>query len=255
MLYGNSAVKVSVDLDILMVNPEDLFDFHAVFINAGYGCHEQKLLTGSWKQKLYITAKREVHYFNPVAKCAVDLHVKPLANTIITQHRCRDFLSDLQYIPFESITIPVLPPEKYFVYLCHHGACHQFARLGWLLDIRNFYNQKKEILVTDKILSIADSLKIERSVYLAFYILEGLFHIPMPDKIKQEMGRSGIMEWLALNCLKAISYEKGDSLTLKARFNRIVYLIKLNNSLAGKVDIVLSVFMRHLVQFLFGRKR
>jgi hypothetical protein len=255
MLYGNSAVKVSVDLDILMVNPENLFDFHSVFINAGYSCYEQKLLTGSWKQKLYISAKREVHYFKRKSGCTIDLHVKPLANTIITQHWCRNFFSDLQYLPFEGITIPVMPPEKYFVYLCHHGASHQFSRLGWLLDIRNFYNRQIEILRIDIILSVAAYLNTQRSVYLTFYLLEGMFNDPMPEKIKKAMGPTGrTIEWLAMNCLKSISYEKGDNLTLRARFGRIVYLMKLTKDLAGKVDVVLSVFLRHLMQILFGHK-
>jgi hypothetical protein len=255
MLYGNSAVKVSVDLDILMVNQKDLLDFHNVFIEAGYRCHEQRFLTGSWKQKLFIAAKMELHYSNPMARCTVDLHVKPMANTIITQFRCRDFFSDLQYVPFEGITVPVLPPEKYFVYLCYHGACHQFSRLGWLMDIRNFYYQKKEIMVMDKILSIARSIKTERSVFLAFSLLEGLFNVPMPEKVKHVMDHRGTIEWLAVNCLKAISYEKGESLTLKARLIRIVYLIKLTKGFAGKADVILSLFLRHLVKFLFGHKR
>jgi hypothetical protein len=184
----------------------------------------------------------------------VDLHVKPLANTIITRYRCRNFFSDLQYLPFEGITVPVLPPEKYFVYLCHHGACHQFSRLGWLLDIRSFYDQQKEIMVMDKILFVADSIKTGRSVCLAFYLLEGLFHVPMPEKIKQAIGHSGTIEWLAKNCLKAIAYEKGDDLKIKARFDRIFYLMRLTRSLAGKVDVVLSVLLRHLVLFIFRPK-
>ena len=254
MLYGTSAVKVSVDLDILMVNPEDLFGFHAVFIHAGYTCYEQKLLNSAWKRMLYVSAKREVHYFNRIAGCAVDLHVKPFANTILTQWRHRNFFSDLERIPFEGITIPVLPPEKYFVYLCHHGACHQFARLGWLMDIRNFYDQRKEILVMDKILSVAGSMNTKRSVTLAFYMLEALFHDPVPEKIKQTTDRSGTLEWLVVNCLKAVSHEKGESLTPKARFDRIVYLVKLTKGFAGKVDVVLSVLLRHLVLLLFGPK-
>lgn len=254
MLYGNESVKVSADLDILMANPNDLSDFHRILVDLDYACSIKNLLAGSWKQKLYIAAKREVHYFNPSARCTVDLHVKPLANTIITQHRCRDFFSDIQHLPFEGINVPVLPPEKYFVYLCHHGACHQFSRLGWLLDIRNFYDQQKEIMVMDKILSVADSIKAERSVYLAFYLLEGLFHVPMPEKIKQAVDKSGSIEWLAVNCLKAISQEKNDSLTIKARLDRIFYLMRLARGFAGKVDVVLSVFLRYLVKYLFGSK-
>ena len=251
MLYGKEAVKVSVDLDILMVDPDDLPAFHEVFITAGYTCFEQRLLTSTWKQRLFVSAKREVHYFNRNTRCAIDLHVKPLANTIITRYRCSDFFSDLRHLPFEGITIPVLPPEKYFVYLCHHGACHMFSHLGWLLDIRNFFNQQKEMLSIEKILSVAGSINTERSVYLAFYLLEDLFNVAITEKIKRTMGCSKTIEWLALNCLKAISYQKGGNLTLKARFDRIIYLVRLTRGITGKVDVVLGVSLRHLVLILF----
>ena len=254
MLYGNAAVKVSVDLDFLMVNPGDLPHFHKVFSDAGYSCTVQKLITGNWKQRLFIAAKREVPYYNPVARCAVDLHVRPAANTLITRHFYSYFFSDLEQVPFEGITIPVLPAEKYFVYLCYHGACHQFSRLAWLLDIRNFYNQQKEKLSVEKILATARSINTERSVYLTFHLLNGLFNIEIPEKISQKISHARIIERLALGCLKAISYEKGHELTLRARYDRLVHLIRLNKGIAGKADVLLSVFMRYVVLIFFRRK-
>jgi hypothetical protein len=254
MLYGNEAVKVSVDLDLLMVNPGDLADFHRALSDLGYTCFEQKILKGIWKQRLFISAKREVHFYNRTAGYAVDLHVRPFANTILTRNRYRNFFSDLKLVPFEGINIPVIPYEKYFVYLCHHGACHQFSRIGWLLDIRNYYLQKKETLDIEKLIAVAHSLNIGRSVYLVFYMLEILFKIPIPEKLTQTSDHHLTIKWLALNCLYAISYEKGESLRVKARVYRIVYLMKLSQGLAGKVDVMLSVFLRHLVLFIFGPK-
>jgi hypothetical protein len=75
MLYGNESVKISADLDILMVNSHDLEDFHRALYDLGYVCYEKKILSRIWKKKLYIAAKRELHYFNSTARCAVDLHV------------------------------------------------------------------------------------------------------------------------------------------------------------------------------------
>jgi hypothetical protein len=249
MLYGNEAVKVSVDLDILMVNPEDLPDFHAVIVHAGYACTQQKLLTGNWKQRLFISAKREVHYYNHMARCAVDLHVKPLANTILTAHRYRDFFADIEQVAFEGISIPVLPPEKYFVYLCYHAACHQFSRLAWLMDIRNFYTRKQDTLDIEKILAVARSLNMERPVWLAFYMLNILFDIEIPERIKSSFNGCSLMEWMAKNCLKAISCERGEDLKFRARFDRMVFLIRMNKGLAGKADVLLSMVMRKVVPY------
>jgi hypothetical protein len=254
MLYGNTAIKVSVDLDILMVNPEDLNAFHEVLTGAGYACVEKKLMNGTWKQRLFVSAKREVHYYNRMAGCAVDLHVKPLANTILTAYRYRSFFADIEQVPFEGIIIPVLPPEKYFVYLCYHGACHQFSRLAWLLDIRNFYGQKRDTLDIDKILSVARSLNMERPVCLAFMMLNVLFEVEIPGIIKSSIEDSKRMKKLAINCLRAISLERGEDLKLSPRFDRMVYLIRLNKGVAGKVDVVLSILMRHFVLLFFKQR-
>lgn len=250
MLYGNAAVKVSVDLDIMMVDPDDLHAFHEVFVEAGYSCIEQKLLTGTWKQRMFISAKREVHYFNSKAGCAVDLHVKPLANTILTANRYKDFFSDIEQVPFEGITIPVLPAEKYFVYLCYHGACHQFSRLGWLLDILNFYRLKRDTLDVEKMMVVARSLNMERPLGLAFAMINILFDADIPEKIKSSVMDYRLMDKLVRDCLKAISMERGEDLQLRARYDRMAYLIKLNKGFAAKVDVVLSMVMRQWVLML-----
>lgn len=254
MLYGNSVVKVSVDLDLLMINHEDLAGFRGIFSRIGFECFEGNLLNGSWMQKLYVCAKREIHFYNRNTRCTVDLHAKPLANTIITRHRFNELFSDLQYLPFEGITIPVFPPEKYFVYLCHHGACHRFERLGWLLDIRSFYHQQKETMDPGKILSVAASLNILQSVFLAFYLLEGFFNDPVPDFIRKKMNRSAVIDSLAVHCLKAICREAGKSLSIGERFRRIYYLMRLTRGFAGKTDVVISVILRHLARWLLHKK-
>jgi len=254
-LYGNAAVKVSVDLDILMVKPDDLPAFHVALTSAGYACVEQKLMTGTWKQRLFVSAKREVHYYNRVAGCAIDLHVKPLANTILTAHRYKDFFTDIEQAPFEGITIPVLPPEKYFIYLCYHGACHQFSRLAWLMDIRIFYLQIRDTMDGDKILSVARSLNMERMVLLAFMMLNLLFEVEIPGSIRSSVEHSSRLKKLVINCLVAISLERGGDLKLKPRFDRMVYLIRLNEGLTAKVDVLLSMVMRQGVGVVFGRNR
>lgn len=251
MLYGKEAVKVSVDLDIMLVNPVDLEAFHKSFPEAGYGCTQQHLMTGNWKQRLFVSAKREVHYFSRKAGCAVDLHVKPLANSILTAHRYRDFFADIVQEDFEGVTIPVLPVEKYFVYLCYHAACHRFSRLAWLLDIVQFYRLKKDGMEADKVLALARSLNMERPVWLAFAMMNLLFEVAIPEKIDACLQRYNSLEWMVKSCLKAIAYEKGEDLKFRARLSRMIYLIRLSRGFAGKMDVVLSIILRNIVLILF----
>jgi hypothetical protein len=247
LLNGKKTVKVSADLDILMVNPGDLMDFHRVLTGMGYHCAEPEIMAGKWWKRLFFMGKREAHYYCQASECSVDLHVRPFANTIITRRLYGNFFSDLTRVAFEGITIPVLPDEKYFIYLCHHAACHQFSRLAWLLDIRNFYRMKQDKIDVGKILAIAKSLNMTRSLYLAFYMMKIIFNAEIPAEIDSSTGKSRILGKLAKNSLKVLTYGKKEDLKWRARFDRMIYLIRLNTSIAGKADVLLSIILRRLV--------
>jgi len=84
-------------------------------------------------------------------------------------------------------------------------------------------------------------------------MLNVLFDVAIPRSMKSSVEGSGLLKKLAINCLRAISLEKGGDLKLRPRFDRMVYLIRLNKGLAAKVDVLLSMVMRQGVGVVFGR--
>jgi hypothetical protein len=255
MLYGNEAVKVSADLDILMVHQSDLPTFHSVLTKLGYSCPVPLSEPLSWKQRLFLTAKREVNYFSADRKGVVDLHIKPVANSFITAGRYRAFFAETEQVRFEGINIYVLPVEKYLVYLCYHAACHQFSRLAWLVDIRNFYRQQQESMDMEKMLQIALFFDGGKSLSLAFSLLHLLFAVEIPRQLKPVMEHFKGLPQLARNCLRVMAYKKDDDLKITSRIERILFLLRMSGGIFRKADVLIGVVVRKMVDINESVKR
>jgi hypothetical protein len=249
MLYGKSAVKESVDLDIMLVNGNELEVFHKIL--SGFGFTRSNLNNRKWiNRRLFLLSKREVHLSNPLNGIHIDLHVSPGANTHLTKKFFGDFYADRQIYRLENIDIPVFPPEKYLLYLCYHGSLHQYSRLGWLADVRTFIQLKRDELDFDKLLSIALLIKTDRSVFLTFNLLHRIFSDEIPVGIKNSLKEPELVEKLTRECLKAISYEPGFDMSLLGRYHKFLFLFRLSKGAPGKMDYLFSVFMRHFIRLL-----
>jgi len=252
MLYGREAMKESVDIDIMLVNQRDLKDAHDVLTGLGYTRSTLNHYKTSIGGRIFLIAKREVQYISPVSQCIIDLHVRPGANTYLTAGLFRDFFTGLTEVDLEGTMIPVLPQEKYLVYLCYHGSLHQFSRLAWLLDIRAFLQLKKDALDYIKLLEIAQRLRAERAVFLAMHLLRDYFGDKMPESLKNHDIRSRRMKFLVNRCQRLIGEDEEYGVSWRGRIGKLVYMMLLIRGYAGKVDLVYGIFMRMLTNRLKG---
>lgn len=249
MLYGPEALKESVDLDIMLTESTHLRKVDGLLKQLGYSRSNIDDYPGKFRRKIFLIAKREVHYFNRSNRCAVDLHIRPGANTYLTAKYFKDFLTELRTYDLEGTTVPVLHDEAYFVYLCYHGALHQFMRLAWLLDIRAFLQLKYHKLNFNKVVHIARTLNVERSVQLTLLLLAQNFG----DDFKAGPllnPRSARIRKLALRCHMVLSSPSNYSLSIKGRFDKVVYIMRLVKGFPGKVDWIYGIFMRQLINLI-----
>jgi hypothetical protein len=227
---------------------------HEIFAQLGYTESNLNDYPGKWRRKIFLVAKREVHYFNKENKCAIDLHIRPGANTYITAKYFKGFLADLKTFDLEGTPVPVLQDEAYFVYLCYHGALHQFIRLAWLLDIRAFLQQKEKTLDREKIKNIARTLNVERSVALALLLLEQYFGDPFVASLNYNVQSDRVWE-LASKCHKMLSSKPGYVLSIKGRLDKVLYIMKLVKGLPGKIDWFYGIFMRQVMKIVTSRSK
>jgi hypothetical protein len=250
MVYGREALKESVDLDILLVRATDLPAVHDLLTRQGYTRSSLNAYQKPWARKLFLTAKREVAYYNPEHQCAIDLHVRPGANTYLTAWHFKDLLSHLISFDLEGTPVPVLPDEAYFVYLCYHGALHQFSRLAWLMDIRAFLQLKKNTLDYAALRNIARTLGVERHTGLALRLLEDYFEDEIPQPLDVLVTPSPRMRMLALSCRRMIGRDTSYGLSLKGRFGKLLYMMVLIRGIAGKIDLLYGIMVRMVAGWL-----
>jgi hypothetical protein len=250
LIYGREALKESVDLDIMLVHAEDLMDVHAMLWRLGYTRSNLNKYKSKFTRKIFLIAKREVSYFNLETRCPIDLHLRPGANTYLTACYFKGFLSDLHSADLEGTPIPVLSDEAYFVYLCYHGALHQFSRLAWLIDIRAFLLLKRKELDYSKLMAIARSLHAERSIILAMRLLQHYFSDEIPRDLSIIINYNKRFHYLVSICTNYLGRDPNYWMTLKRRTEKVVYIMLLIKGMAGKIDWLYGILMRQMIRWV-----
>jgi hypothetical protein len=244
MLYGREALKESVDIDIMLVSQPDAEQAHEVLTRLGYTWSNLDYYKTRLKKSIFIKARREVHYISPANGNHIDLHIRPGASTYMTAGLFRNFFDGLERFDIEGIGLPVLPLEKYLVYLCYHGSLHQFCRLAWLLDIRAYLRLKQDALDYPKLFGIARALHTERSIFTAMQLIQSYFGEVVPEKLKVPPSCARRIDLLAKMCRGMIDKDERYGLSMKGRFGRLMYMMVLIKGLAGKVDFVFGIVLR-----------
>ncbi len=253
MLYGREALKDSVDLDLMLVKGEkDLAAVHALLTEAGYTRSNLNDYPGRFRRKLFLIAKREISYFNPDTRIAIDLHIRPGANTYLTEHRFEDFFQRLKEFDLEGTSVTVLSDEAYFVYLCYHGALHQFGRLAWLADIRAFLKLKGESMDQQEIQVIAAKWRVTHCVDLALRLIKDYFNEQYISYLTPVSGR---MNFLATSCKNVLYRKPGYGMSVAGRINKTIYIQFLVEGFAARIDWFYGIAMRKMIQLLARSNR
>jgi hypothetical protein len=250
MIYGREALKESLDIDILLAHEKDLMRVHELLSGMGYTQSNLNQYNSKIARKIFLIAKREVSYFNRETRCAIDLHIRPGANTYLTARYFKEFLSDLKTDDLEGTPVPVLPDEAYFAYLCYHGALHQFSRIAWLIDIRAFLLIKRNDFDYPKLMAIGRSLHAERSIILAMLLLQHYFGDEIPGHILTGINYSKRFRYLVSTCRNYLGRDPNFRMTLLGKIEKVVYIMLLIQGVEGKIDWLYGIFMRQVIKFL-----
>lgn len=246
MVHGREALKESVDLDILLVQGTDLGKAHLLLKEAGYTQSNLNIHRGKLSRKIFLIAKREVHYFNPRNKTHIDLHARAGANTYLTDNLFRHIFDELETFDLDGQPVTIFAREQYLVYLCYHGALHQFSRLGWLMDIRSYVKEYNDLLDYGKVITLARQIKSETCLYLAFSLLKKYFDDDIPVVLKKMIPENPRFNYLVDSCRDMLWREPGYGLTLRGRANKLSYMMRLINNLPGRADLLYGITMRFL---------
>ncbi len=145
--------------------------------------------------------------------------------------------------PFGSASVPSLPPEEHFIYVCVHGAKHQWMRLKWLCDVYVFALSND--LDWAQLGRVARELDAERQIAEAATFASELFGAELPPEagrltVRHARRRTKDVTWFVTEPL--LSARRGHSLATHLRKVRASAALK--PSIPYKVSC-LKVFIPH----------
>lgn len=248
LLYGDASVRVCVDLDIFLQKPKDIFSAADILIHLGFRGTNLPEKRDRIKRLLYRIGKHECSFYNRQSRTFIDLHLRPVGNSVFSARYHRKFFSGVQPYDFNGTAVSAPSAKDYFLYLCHHGAVHQFGSLHWLADISAFI-QKYPIPV-EELFELASTLRLRKHMILSFLLMNRLCGIPVPEHYLKEWGKSKVIKVLYGICVKCIQREESILYSLKERLEKTWYRFLLAEGFSGKADTILSIFTRYFYRMI-----
>ncbi|HJX70908.1 MAG TPA: nucleotidyltransferase family protein [Bacteroidales bacterium] len=247
-LYNDASRRVCVDLDLFLQNKDEFASASGILHESGYQ-RTNFPEGGSWfKQRVFSIGKHESVFVNRASKTVIDLHIRPVGNTLFSARFHRHFFSEKQSYDMNGVQILIPSAIHYFIFLCHHGAVHGYASLHWLADICAFY--RKYPLPPDELLKTSEMFRLKRNVALSLLILNKYCGISLsPDLIKM-WENLRMMRKLKDRFHRNLTRERNHIFTLKGRFEKTVYRFMLAEGFLGKSDVLISIFIRYFYRIL-----
>ena len=227
LAYGNSALKMAIDIDLL-IDPPDLGKAAELLRRWGYGLAAPRASPGdrilrtwhrTWKESVWTKA-------TPVLQ--IDLHTRVADNRrllpSITVHAPRQVVE-----VGGGIHLPTLADDELFAYLAVHGASSAWFRLKWIADFAGFISGKSSGDL-ERLYRRSQELDAGRAPGQALLVADTLFGSPT--------GHSGLLEYL-----------RNDPAIL--RLSRMALSI-IHRAAAEPTERFLGTLPIHLSQFAIG---
>ena len=179
-LYGDVALRPSVDLDLLI--PSDAVT-PACRILKENGFRPLQNFESERQEAVYTGHVYEYEFFHEEKRMQVELHWGVVAG----HHPIRVGWPEI-WRRAESSTGYELSDEDLFILLCVHAAKHQFLGLKWLLDLK-ILALKFDVEQWQLIIERARSWRARRTVLSAISLCTRLLQMRIPDEIEQAIVR------------------------------------------------------------------
>ncbi|HEY4047300.1 MAG TPA: lasso peptide biosynthesis B2 protein [Acidobacteriaceae bacterium] len=134
--FGDATLRGVGDIDLL-VRQIDIDRADRILRAEGYLRSEPDVWHTPRRTRSYISHQKDFSYGNPKSGATVDLHWRLFRNPWLPTNTGLEH-AGVAWIQLGPESIPTLPLERLFLYLCVHGALDGWLRLKWLADIGAF---------------------------------------------------------------------------------------------------------------------
>jgi hypothetical protein len=179
-IYGNIALRQSVDLDIL-VRRNDVVDAREILLSRGYSPH---VMLDRSNHEFQVESRYSEIFVR--SDSTVELHWAFTNRDVAFPLSLDDLLARLERHEVAGKSFPVFCPEDTLLILCVHGAKHGWNRLEWICGIAELIHEQVQLDWTD-LLSRAIATGGSRRLFLGLALAHDLYGAQIPDRLKQDI--------------------------------------------------------------------
>lgn len=175
-VYGDLALRQFGDLDLL-IRPQDVLAVSAQLHAAGY---KSRYALPPDLQRKVMRWENEVHFFHPEKRLYIDIHwqlFRPVYNRL-----CDDggLWERAQNITLAGAQVKCLGWEDLLLFLCVHGAKHEWMRLKWVCDIAELVANHHELIDWEALFVRAANLGSDRMLVFGLRLANQLLGVSLP---------------------------------------------------------------------------
>jgi len=226
-VYGNLALRVSSDLDIL-VHKRDILKAKNLLVCLGY---RPKFSLAHAQEEAFLQSHDELFFTHDGSKTLVELHWRITPRDFPLVLSFEHFEGRSEHTYFEGKIVPTFPPEDYLLILSLHGAMHCWEQLNWICDVAELIRVHKEI-DWDKLMEKATSLSCERMLLLGLVLVRDLLETDLPSGVLNKVQGDPRLKSLANSVRQRLFMKVEAPLGI---FERSLFYLKVSDRLRDRL--------------------
>lgn len=175
LAYGNLLFRQFCDLDLL-VRPSQFDEAVRIMTEGGYNLVET---TGRLKRLwLAFTHKKDVTLYCPNDEIPIELHWKLSGTHFSLPVRVEELERRLESVQIGGKALESLGFNDLFLYLCLHGARHEWERLSWISDLAHLIRARElsgQPVDLNQMLDFARQNGCERILELGLHLVDRFY--------------------------------------------------------------------------------
>jgi hypothetical protein len=231
-LFGDYGLRYSKDLDLL-VKPEELDQAEQLLLSNGYQRQQPDFALTPRQKKALFKMSPHVSFYNHKRQVLVELHWRLHANPHLLPSAYRkQMMANTQQLSIAGTQITSLSDEDTFLYLCLHGATHEWSRLKWLCDVAQFLHREQDINWPAWVEHVL-ALGLHRPIAQALLLAHQLFDAPLPPATSILTAEDQIVPQLMAHSIRVLMQSEEELLAVGQlnAFRHLPYRMKLKADL------------------------
>jgi hypothetical protein len=204
-VYQNLGLRQFIDLDLL-IPQHTVHEASKTLIQKGY---QPQFEFKGWQENQYSQIRPEHNFYSSEKDLSIDLHWSLISSALSFHENPQVIWEDRNYqdrVKLGNQTILTLSPEALLLFLCVHGAKHDWSHLSWVCDIGELLNRYRDLdwqWIEQQVGHLGTQTMLELGLGLAYTYLDASLPEDWVKRLEnnhkvQELGKLVEAEWFNL---------------------------------------------------------